>query len=73
MFGFKKDEVIGGWRKLHNEELRNFRSSLYIIGVTDSRRMRQVEHVACMGEMRNGYRILVGKPKGLYSEMGIML
>jgi hypothetical protein len=42
----KKDEVTGGWRKLHNEELRNLYSSSSITGMTKSRRMRWAEHVA---------------------------
>jgi hypothetical protein len=59
LFGPKRDEVIGGWRKLHNEELRNLYCSPSIIRMIKSRRMRMAEHVA-----RMGYRILVGKPKG---------
>jgi hypothetical protein len=54
--------VTGGWRKLHNEELHN----LYlpsIIRLIKSRRMRWVGHVARMGEKRNMYRLLVGKPE----------
>jgi hypothetical protein len=60
------DEVIGGWRKLHNEELytRNLYSSPSIVRMIKSRRMRWVGHVALMGEKRNAYRILVGKPEG---------
>jgi hypothetical protein len=55
--------VTGGWRKLHNEELHNLYSSPNII-VIKSRRMRWVGHVAGTGEMRNTYKILVGKPEG---------
>jgi hypothetical protein len=40
IFGLKRDEVIGGWRKLHNEELHNLYSSLSIIRMIKSRRMR---------------------------------
>jgi hypothetical protein len=63
-FGLKRDEVTGGWRKLHNEELRDFYSSLSIIRIIKSRRMRWAGHVAQMGEKRNAYRLLVGKPLG---------
>jgi hypothetical protein len=49
IFGPKRDEVIGGWRKFHNEELYNLYSSLNIIRMIKSRRMRWVGHVACMG------------------------
>jgi hypothetical protein len=50
--------------KLHNEELRNLYSSPSIIRMIKSRRMRRAGHVARMGEKRNAYRLLVGKPKG---------
>jgi hypothetical protein len=56
--------VTGYWRKLHNEELHNLYSSPNIIRMIKSRRMRWAEHVARMGETRNAYRILVGKPEG---------
>jgi hypothetical protein len=61
--GPKKDEVTRCWRKLHNEELHNLYSSPSIIRMIKSRRMRWTEHVARMGEKRNAYRILVGKPE----------
>jgi hypothetical protein len=64
MFGLKRDEVIGGWRKLHNEELHNLYCSPSIIRIIKSRRMRWAEHVAGMGENRIAYRILVGEPEG---------
>jgi hypothetical protein len=64
IFGPKKDEVRGEWRKLHNGELHNLYSSPDIIRQIKSRRMRWAEHVASMGEGRNVYRVLVGKPKG---------
>jgi hypothetical protein len=64
IFGPKGDEVTGGWRKLHNEELHNLYSSPSIIRVIKSRRMRWAGHAAQMGERRNAYRILVGKPEG---------
>jgi hypothetical protein len=56
--------VTGGWRKLHNEELRDLYSSPSIIGIIKSRRMRWAGHVARMGEKRNTYKLLVGKPEG---------
>jgi hypothetical protein len=64
IFGPKGDEATGGWRKLHNEELHNLFSSPNIIRTIKSRRMRWAGHVARMGETRNAYRILVGKPEG---------
>jgi hypothetical protein len=64
LFGGKTDGVTGGWRKLHNEELHNLYSSPSIIRITQSRRMRWAGHVARMGEKRNVYRLLVGKPEG---------
>jgi hypothetical protein len=51
-------------RKLHNEKLHNLYSSLRIIRIIKSRRMRWAGHVARMGENRNVYRLLVGKPEG---------
>jgi hypothetical protein len=56
--------VIGGWRKLHNEELHNLYCSPSIIRIIRSRRMRWAAHVVRMGEKRNAFRILVGKPEG---------
>jgi hypothetical protein len=64
IFGPKRDEATGGWRKLHNEELRDLYSSPSIIRIIKSRRMRWAGHVARMGEKRNAYRLLVGKPEG---------
>jgi hypothetical protein len=64
IFGPKRDEETGGWRKLHNEELHNSYSSPSIIKIIKSRRMRWSGHVARMGEKRNAYRILVGKREG---------
>jgi hypothetical protein len=64
IFGPKRDEETGGWRKLHNEELYNLFSSPSIIRMIKSRRMRCVGHVARMAEKRNAYSILVGKPEG---------
>jgi hypothetical protein len=59
IFGPKRDEVTGEWRKLHNEELRDLYSSPSINRITKSRRMRWADHVARMGEKRNEYRLLV--------------
>jgi hypothetical protein len=63
-FGPKRDEVTGEWRKLHNGELHNLYSSPDIIRQIKSRRMRWAGHIARMGEGRNVYRVLVGKPEG---------
>jgi hypothetical protein len=64
IFGPKRNVVMGGWRKLHYEELHNLHSSQIIIRMIKSRRMRLAGHVARMGQKRNVYRILVGKPEG---------
>jgi hypothetical protein len=63
IFGPKRDEITGEWRKLHNGELHNLHSSPDISRQIKSRRMRWAGHVARMGEGRNVYRILVGKPE----------
>jgi hypothetical protein len=59
IYGPKRDEVTGGWRKLHNEELRN----LYSLPIIKSRSMRWAGYVERMGAKRNLYRILVGSQK----------
>jgi hypothetical protein len=64
IFGPKRDEVTGEWRKLHNEELHNLYPSPDIIGQVKSRRIKWAGHVARMGEKRIVYKILVGKPEG---------
>jgi hypothetical protein len=64
IFGPRRDEVAGQWRKLQNEELHNLYSSPNIIRMIKSRRMRWTWHVARMGEKKNAYRILMGKPEG---------
>jgi len=64
VFGSKRDEVTGEWRKLYNEELRDLYSLPNILRVVKSRRMRWAGHVARMGEGRGVHRVLVGKPDG---------
>jgi hypothetical protein len=64
IFRSKRDGVMGGWGKLHNEELHDLYSSPSIIRIIKSRRMRWTGHVARMGEKRNVYRLLEGKPEG---------
>jgi hypothetical protein len=63
IFGPKWDEVGREWRRLHNEEIYDVYCSSKVIPVIKSRRMRWVGHVARMGERRNAYRILVGRPE----------
>jgi hypothetical protein len=64
IFGPKRDEVTGGWKKLHNDELHNLYSSPSIIRMIKSRTMKWAGHLARMGGKRNAYKILVGKPEG---------
>jgi hypothetical protein len=64
IFGPKRDEATGEWRRLHNEELNILYSSPNIIRVIKSRRMRWAGHAARMGEKRGAYRILVARPEG---------
>jgi hypothetical protein len=63
VFGPKREED-GSWRKLHNYELHSLCSSWNIVRVIKSRRMRWAGHVARMGEGRDAYRVLVGRPEG---------
>ena len=63
IFGPKRDEVTGEWRKLHNEELNDLYFSPNIFRVIKSRLMIWTGHVACMGDMTGAYRVLVGKPE----------
>jgi hypothetical protein len=63
IFGPKRDEVTGDWRKMHNEEIHDLYSSPNIIRMIKSRNMRWAGHVARTGETRNAYRILVVKPR----------
>ena len=64
IFGSKRHEVTGEWRRLHNEELNDSYSSPNFVRVIKSRRMRWAGHVARTGEERGMYRVLVGKPEG---------
>jgi hypothetical protein len=64
IFGPKRDGVTGEWRKLHNEELHILYSSPNTIRQIKSRRMRWAGHVARMGDERNVYKVLMGKPEG---------
>ena len=64
MFGPRRDEETGEWRRLHNEELSDLYFSPNIVRVIKLRRMRWAGHVACMGEEWGTYRVLVGKPVG---------
>jgi hypothetical protein len=64
IFGPRRYEVTGDWRKLHNEELHNLYSFPDIIRQVKLRRMRWAGHVARIGEDRKVYKVLVGKPEG---------
>jgi hypothetical protein len=64
IFELMGDEVKGGWRELHNEELRVLCSSPSIIRTIKSRRMRWARHVALMEKKRKAYKLLLGKPEG---------
>ena len=64
IFGPRRDEVTGEWKRLHNKELNDSYSSPNIVRVIKLRRMRWAGHVAHMGEERGVYRVLVGKPEG---------
>jgi hypothetical protein len=63
IFGTKRVEVPGGWRKLHDEELHGLYSSPSIVRVIKAKRMRWAGHVARMVEVRGAYNILVGRPE----------
>jgi hypothetical protein len=64
IFGPKRDEVMGEWRKLHNGELHILYSTPDIIRQIKLKRIRWAGHVGHMGEGRNVYRVLMGKPEG---------
>jgi hypothetical protein len=61
-FGPKRDGVTRDWRKLHDEELHDLYSTQSIIRVMKQKRMGWAGHVACMGENRDAFRVLLGKP-----------
>jgi hypothetical protein len=63
IFGPKRDEVTGGWRKPHNEELHSLYSSLSIVRVIKARKVRWAGHVARMGDVRGAYNILIVRPE----------
>jgi hypothetical protein len=63
IYGLKRDEVTGGWRILHNNELHNLYSSPNIIRMIVSRKKRWAGCITCMGESMNRYRISMGKPE----------
>jgi hypothetical protein len=73
IFGPKWEEVMGGWKKLHNEELHNLYALQNIIMAIKSRRMRCMGHIARMEELRNAGSNLVGKPKrkGQWEDLGV--
>jgi hypothetical protein len=73
IFRTKRDDVTGEWRKLHNEELNDLYRSPNIIRVIKSRRMRWTRHVACTGERRGAYRVLMGnlKERGHLEHLGL--
>jgi hypothetical protein len=64
MFGTKRKEMAGGWRRLHSEELHKLPTSPNLIGVRKSRTKTWVGHLARTGQLVNAYRIFVGKSAG---------
>jgi hypothetical protein len=64
IFGPKREEVTGDWRRLHNEQLHNLYAPPNVTKVMKPRGVRWAGYVVCMGEVRNAYIILVGKPEG---------
>jgi hypothetical protein len=64
IFGPRREEMVGGWRRLHNDELHNVYGSPNIIGVIKPRRMTSAGHVTRMRDMTNAYKIPVGKHEG---------
>jgi hypothetical protein len=59
IYGAKGEEVVGGWRRLHNEEPHNLCASSDILRVIKSRRMSLIGDLSHMGETRNAYKISV--------------
>jgi hypothetical protein len=68
IFGPKREEVVGAWRRLHNEDRHNLYAPPNIIRMTKSRRMRWVGHVTCMKMVRNAYNIFVREHEGNHPE-----
>ena len=64
IFGAKRGEITGEWRKLHNSEIHAMYSARKLIRNLKSRRLRWAGYVARMEKFRNAYRVLVGKPEG---------
>jgi len=64
IFGTKRMEVAGGWRRLHSEELHNLYHSANITRLLKPKRMGWIGQLVRMREMRNAYKILLGKPEG---------
>jgi len=64
IFGPRRDEVTGEWRKLHNEDVNDLYYSPNILLVIKSRKIRWAGHVARMGEERGAYKVFLGKPEG---------
>ena len=73
VFGPRREEVTGEWRRLHNEELNDLYSPPNIVRVIKSRRMRWARHVAHMGEERGAYRVLVGnrRERDHWGDLGV--
>jgi hypothetical protein len=68
IFGLKREELRGGWRKLHNEELHNFYSSPNIIKTIISSKMRWAQHVAGVGKKRSIFKFWWGNLKNRDTE-----
>jgi hypothetical protein len=64
LLGPKRDEIIGGWRKLHYEEIHKLCYLPYVIRMIKSRRMRWLGHVSFMGQKRIAHRVAIGNPEG---------
>jgi hypothetical protein len=64
IFGPKRNEVTGEWKKLHSEELHSLYLTPNLIRQIKSRRVRWARHVACMGEKKKIYKVLMGKREG---------
>jgi hypothetical protein len=71
IFGPKREEVAGGWRRLHSKEFHNLHNSKNIIREIESRRMGGVGHVACMGEMSNTFWLENLKGRDHSEDLGV--